>query len=174
MNKKVLAAILLILFTVILGIVWYFFSSKGVQSPFSKTKESSLEMAVYNKGGRMLVGINSPYFQQVQVEAEDLLVSADSGLFLLVTPETIKRIKEQESCLELIYSQPKTFTSSFNELEVKPDRLLIPLSGEFVGTKNNVVIFIGDRKAYSSGPYVNSRGVSKLKSLLNAAGVKEF
>jgi len=171
----ILLLVLLIILLVIFAAGWYIHSGEKLPVIPPKTEKQSLEMSFYNKGTKTTIDSGSPYFQQIQAEAENLLVSADNALLELVAPETVKQIKEQESCLELIYAQPKAFTLSFNNLKIRPDHLLIPLSGRFVGeTENNGVIFVGSQKAYSSGPYVNRRGISKLKSLLNAAGVKEF
>lgn len=111
MNKKLLVLVSVVLFAAVLGRVWYLHSNDILEVISLRIKGQLLEMAVYNKGNKRVADNKSPYFQQSRLEAENLLTSADGALLLIVKPDSINKIGGRESCLELIYSKPKTFTA---------------------------------------------------------------
>jgi hypothetical protein len=122
----------------------------------------------YTGGKQITIGSNLPGYVQLPGMAEDLLVGSDDMLRLAVDSDLIRRIKKQEGAIEVIFPSPTEFRISHFDKIVRPDRLLIPLSGEFVGTGENppAVIFLG-YPDYSSGPYTNYKGISELKLIIN-------
>jgi hypothetical protein len=145
-----------------------------VMSGFScKEKTRNVRIIFHHQGQETVLNPKSFEFTEVIKTAEDLLVTADDMLKLDVTPELIEEIKKKESAIEIIYPKPIKLTSNYNRKIIRPDRLLIPLSGEFVGRGENpqAVIFHG-YPAYSGGPYTNSEGIGKLKRILLQMGIK--
>lgn len=138
-----------------------------------KEKSQNVKIIFYHQGQEIILNPELSGFGDVINTAEDLLISADDMLKLIVHPELIQKIKREESVIEIIYPKPIELTSNYDKDTIHPDRLLIPLSGEFVGKGENpaAVIFHG-YPDYSSGPYINSQGLGGLKEILQRMGIK--
>lgn len=138
-----------------------------------KEKSQNAKIIFYHQGQEIILNPELSGFGDVINTAEDLLISADDMLKLIVHPELIQKIKREESVIEIIYPKPIELTSNYDKDTIHPDRLLIPLSGEFVGGGENpqAVIFHG-YPAYSAGPYTNSKGIKELKEILRTMEIK--
>ena len=138
-----------------------------------KEKAHNVRITYYHQEREAALDPELPGFWDLIKEAEDLLVTADGILRLDVPPELVDKIKREEIVIEIIYPRPIELTIKRNRYTIHPDRLLIPLSGEFVGGGENpqAVIFHG-YPAYSAGPYTNSEGIGKLKRILLKMGIK--
>lgn len=138
-----------------------------------KEKHQDVKVIYWHQGQETVLSSNLSGFMDLIKTSEYLLLTADDMLKLIVDPELIQKIKKEESAIEIIYSKPVELTSNYDKDTIHPDRLLIPLSGEFVGGGENpqAVIFHG-YPAYSAGPYTNSEGIGKLKRILLKMGIK--
>ncbi len=137
-----------------------------------KEKAESVKIIFYHQGQETIVNPEQSGFSDLIKTAEFLLITADDMLKLLVDPELIENIKKKDSALEIIYPKPIELTSNYDKQTIHPDRILLPLWGEFVGEEENpsAVIFHG-YPAYSSGPYTNSKGIGELKNILIGMGI---
>lgn len=145
-----------------------------LMSSFScREKVKNARIVIYQQGKETVLNPELAGYEDVIKTAENLLITADDLLRLIVDFELIQKIKKEESAIEIIYPEPIELPSSYNREVIHPDRILIPLSGEFVGKEENppAVIFHGYPE-YSSGPYVNSKGIAELMRILHGMGIK--
>ena len=138
-----------------------------------KENRQDTKIIYYDKGKEIAIGSKLTGYADLIRATENLLVGADDMLRLAVDSELIKKIKKEESAIEVIFPKPIEFTINYNMNIIHPDRILIPLSGEFTGTEENppATIFHGYPE-YSAGPYRNSKGLGQLKKILNDMGTK--
>ncbi len=99
-----------------------------------------------------------------------LLATADDELRLIVTPEMVKGILDQDSALELVWLEVFTADTAFG-VKQEIDRVLIPLSGEYGPPEDlaSAVILFGDANGYITGPNQNNFArpeLTKLRELL--------
>jgi hypothetical protein len=136
-------------------------------------KRQDIKIIYYDKGKEIVIGSKLTGYDDLISATENLLVGSDDMLRLAVDPELIRKIKEQDSSIEVIFPHPTEFRISYFDKVVRPDRILIPLSGEFAGEEDNplAVIFLG-YPDYSSGPYTNHKGISELKQIIDNQGFK--
>ncbi|MBD3315864.1 MAG: hypothetical protein GF344_08765 [Chitinivibrionales bacterium] len=95
-----------------------------------------------------------------------LLETADNGLWEAVTPERIQEIKRRDSCVEVVYRQPRETTVALDGKVITFDRVLIPLDGLYVYDGGAVAVFWGNG-SYEGFPLLNSAGVSALTKALS-------
>jgi hypothetical protein len=138
-----------------------------------KEKHQDIKVIYWHQGQETVLSSNLSEFMNLIKTSENLLLTADDMLKLIVDPELIQKIKKDESAIEIIYSKPVELTSNYNKETIHPDRILIPLSGEFVGKDENppATIFHGYPE-YSAGPYRNHKGFGELKKILYHMGIK--
>lgn len=138
-----------------------------------KKKAETVKVIFYHQGKESVVNSEQSGFSDLIKTAEDLLITADDMLKLEVDPELIKAIKKKDSAIEIIFPKPIELTSNYDRQSIHPDRILIPLSGEFVGEEENpaAVIFHG-YPSYSSGPFTNINGIKELKEILQAMEIQ--
>lgn len=132
-----------------------------------------MKIVYYHKGEETILNPKLSEFPDLIKTTENLLINADDLLRLAVNSRLIQQIKSEESAIEVIFPKPIELTVTYNKNIIRPDRILIPLSGEFVGEGENpaAVIFVG-YPDYSSGPYTNNEGTEKLKNILYDMGIK--
>jgi hypothetical protein len=104
------------------------------------------------------------------VRSENQLKTANSIFKLAVGENLIRDLYKNEISVEIRYPKLKTFIIPINNLEIKAQRLLIPITGEFAG--KITTIFYGNASFYSSGPYVNSEGTKDFEYLVESLGIK--
>ena len=138
-----------------------------------KEKSSDIKIIFYHDGQETVLNPELSGFADLIKTAEDLLITADDMLKLIVDAELIQKIKKKDKAIEIIFSKPVELTSHYDKDTIHPDRILIPLSGEFTGKEENppAVIFHGYPE-YSSGPYVNTKGIEALKKIMDNMGIK--
>jgi len=138
-----------------------------------KEKRQDTKIFFYDKGKEVTIDSKLTGYAELIRATENLLVGADDMLRLAVDSELIRKIKKQESAIEVIFPIPTEFTINYNKAVIHPDRILIPLFGEFTGADENppATIFHGYPE-YSAGPYRNSKGLGQLKKILYDMGVK--
>lgn len=136
----------------------------------SLKKEKDYQIIVYKRGiplvGRSKKTILDPALPgaiKLKTVIEEILITADDMLREAVFEDTIQKIKNHESAVEIIYENSREFQISAYQRSIKIDRILIPLSGYY---SSRTTIFYGN-KGYSSGPYVNSKkNIQRIKELI--------
>jgi uncharacterized protein YcfL len=101
-------------------------------------------------------------------ELYDILKNTTEKLRVFYSDERIAELKENEKYFEIIYDQDKVITSdSLGNFSIR--RMLIPLSGELYGSKEDPVItvFIGDEEGYFAGPLRNKNGLDSIERMIN-------
>jgi len=138
-----------------------------------KEQRQDMKIIYYHGGEEINLDPTLTGFTDLIKTVKNLLISADDMLKLAVDSMLIKKIKKEESAIEIIYPKPVELISDYNHEAIHPDRILIPLSGEFVGKSENppATIFHGYPE-YSAGPYRNHKGFGELKKLLYDIGIK--
>lgn len=138
-----------------------------------REKKQDTKIIFYDKGGEITIDSKLTGYGYLIRATENLLVNADDMLRLAVDSELIRKIKKQESAIEVIFPIPTEFTINYNKAVIRPDRILIPLSGEFAGTDENppATIFLGYPE-YSAGPYTNQQGISELRQIINSMEIR--
>ena len=138
-----------------------------------KEQRQDMKIVYYHKGEETTLNPKLSDFSELIKATENLLVTADDMLRLAVDSELIKKIKEEESATEVIFPRPIEFIVNYNKNIIHPNRILIPLSRDFVeeGENPTAVIFLG-YPDYSSGPYTNHKGFEELNKILKDMGIK--
>lgn len=138
-----------------------------------KEKGQDIRIVFYQNGQGTTINPKRSGSEDLVTSMENLLINADDIIRLAVDPELVNKIKKEERVIEIIYPNPIELTINRNRDTIHPDRLLIPLSGEFAGDLENpqAVIFHG-YPAYSSGPYANRKGVAEIIGILKNMGIK--
>jgi hypothetical protein len=138
-----------------------------------KEQRQDMKIIYYHRGEEIILNPTLTGFTDLIKTVENLLINADDMLRLAVEPEMINKMKKEERVLEIIYPNPIELTINRNRDTIHPDRLLIPLSGEFVGKNENppATIFHGYPE-YSAGPYSNHNGLEGLNKILYDMGIK--
>lgn len=152
-------------------------------------KSNEVQIILYQKGKQELLDNQSPYFQELLLECENLLKTADSKYRLVVTKELLSEIKKGVA-LEIIYLKVKTAIIPFNQQTIYFSKLLIPLTGRF---SNGTVFFAGISEyelkrgnpdllpeqnynyidQYRAFNFVlNTKGLSKLKETLKKMSIE--
>ncbi len=138
-----------------------------------KEKGQDVKIIFFSQGQKTILNPELSGFLDLIETAKDLLVTADDMLKLMVDPELIKEIKKKDSAIEIIYPKSIELTSDYDKQTIYPDRILIALSGEFVGeNKNSPAVIFHGYPAYSAGPYTNSKGIRELKEILRKMEIK--
>ncbi len=154
-----------------------------------KPKLNEVQILLYQKGKQTILDNQSPHFQELLLECENLLKTANSKYKLIVTKELLSEIKKGVA-LEIIYLKVKTAIIPFNQQTIYFSKLLIPLTGRF---SNGTVFFAGiseyelkrdnpDLLPEQSYDYIdvyrtfnfvlNTKGLSKLKETLKKMSIK--
>lgn len=102
-------------------------------------KSNEIQIILYQKGTQKFLDGQSPHFQELLLECENLFKTADSKYKLVVTKELLSEIKKGVA-LEIIYLKVKTAIIPFNQQTIYFSKLLIPLIGRF---SNGTVFFAG-------------------------------
>lgn len=133
----------------------------GFFSSCNSLKDMNFKLYYY-KGDSIDEIKNSP---EIAKKIEELIFETTEILKLLVSSERVEMIKSNETCIEVIFEK-RIRVNSKKLGSFKIDRLLIPLSGDFIGTEKSpvITIFLGD-KNYMSGPLRNYNGLEKLNQL---------
>lgn len=151
---------LIVIFFIIIALI-------GIYKYIEKKEpaNTTMKIIIYQNGKKIIIDSTSPVFSDLRSEIENLTISADNRIWDPVFSKTIYNIKENETGIELIYSQPKQFQVSFDNQSVVTNRILIPLSGKY-NKNDSTVIFFGN--PYESNPYINSKKTKKLKMLVES------
>lgn len=124
--------------------------------------EKGMTMNYYQNGKKSSVVADK---EEILKQVNLLVQNADEDFLLIVTPELIKKIKHQDSCLEIEYNHYQLIKTQ-RPKHYKVKKILIPLSGEYAMKEKSkgVMIFLGD-KEYFSGPLGNSNADELIKQI---------
>jgi len=96
------------------------------------------------------------------------VAAASSVLRLAVTPELLRRLRENEQALEVDFGKPRVFRLAAPlERELRARRLLIPLTGELAGAMTTILW--DDGGGYRAGPLRAEKPTDDLADLVEAA-----
>jgi len=142
-KTKILIGILIALIGGVLVAYLYFdFKKNPATENFLVKGEPNL--ILWNKGEK--INLNQyPFVKEIQEKCEEIIEGADSAYKLAVRENLIKKLREKEISIEIIYNSPREFFPLYWQTRTKPKklqilRLLIPLTGRF---SHPVTIFYG-------------------------------
>lgn len=113
--------------------------------------DSDLSLTYFNKGKAIVI---KEYEKEVLMDKiTELISSLNQPISLIVTKELIDKIKNDDECLEIIFDRPTVFKLG-NNRKMEISKLLIPLSGKYVGNEKSPsdIIFLGNNDGYITGP----------------------
>ena len=133
---------------------------------FNCTKDSSdMQIYLYKKGEKIKLDNSSLNLSEINILLNSLIKNADEFMRLYMDEDRFKSLKKEESVVEFIFKNEINILSNhLGELRFK--RVLIPLTGDFVGNEKspNTTLFIGDDK-YFPEPISNQNGYGDLLKL---------
>ncbi len=173
-NKKWLALIIVGLITVVIVSIKSYSENMNNFEKMVIPNATNTEIILYYQNGKdTVINNEASYFQALQREVEDFLISSNDSLWEAVLKKTILGIKEGKA-VEIIYSEPKELKISHlvtSRNLIKIERILIPLEGYYLRA---VFVWEEGNKFYSSGPYVNREGsdrVERIKEIIRNAKI---
>lgn len=130
-------------------------------------KETSNKMVInyYINGNVRSIKPDDSDQEKVFGYLSDLYLNTTDRLRVHLGENRIQKIKESEEVLEIKIDSVISFISN-QYGKTKADRILIPLSGEFIGNKHDqmITLLIGNGN-YNTGPLRNNTGYGKLMEL---------
>jgi hypothetical protein len=133
---------------------------------FNCTKDShDMQIYLYEKGEKIKLENSSLNLSEINILLNSLIKNANEFVRLYMDEDRFEFLKKEESVVEFIFQESINILS--NQLgELKFKRILIPLTGEFVGNEKspNTTLFIGDDK-YFPEPVSNKDGYADLMKL---------
>lgn len=135
--------------------------------PVCSTDSGPLVLVYYRDGKEIRLPRESIDPAFVEGTIRSLFAGTTDMLRLHVDAERIASLKQTDTVLEVIFDKPTNIHSrEFGELSVK--RVLIPMSGDFVGNAADPVITLFPANdGYLTGPYRNPTGYPDLMKLKN-------
>jgi hypothetical protein len=125
-------------------------------------------LTVHRDGSAVRVDVGAPGGRALLEACEKRVAAANSVLRLAVTPELLRRLRENEQALEVDFGKPRVFQLGAPlERELRARRLLIPLTGELAG--GMTTILWDDGGGYRAGPLRAEMPTDDLASLVEAA-----
>ena len=133
---------------------------------FNCTKDSNdMQIYLYEKGGKTKLDNSLLNLAEIGILLNSIIKNADEFMRLYMDEDRFESLKKEESVAEFVFHEEINILS--NQLgELKFKRILIPLTGEFVGNEKNlnITLFIGDDK-YFPEPISNQNGYGDLLRL---------
>ena len=134
-------------------------------SPTCSSGSGPLVLVYYREGKELQVPRDSFDPATVESTVRALFAGTTDMLRLYVDAERIASLKQTDTVLEVIFDKTTTLQSKeFGEVSVK--RVLMPMSGDFVGNAADPVITLFPANdGYLTGPYRNPTGYPELMKL---------
>ena len=133
---------------------------------FNCTKDSNdMQIYLYEKGGKTKLDNSLLNLAEIGILLNSIIKNADQFMRLYMDEDRFESLKKEESVAEFVFHEEINILS--NQLgELKFKRVLIPLTGEFVGNEKspNTTLFIGGDK-YFPEPISNQNGYGDLLRL---------
>lgn len=130
------------------------------------TKDSiDMQIYLYEKGEKTKLNNSLLNLTEIGVLLNSMIINSDEFMRLYMDEDRFESLKKEETAIEFIFKKEVVIVS--NQLgELKFKRVLIPLTGDFVGNEKspNATLFIGDDK-YFPEPISNKNGYSDLTKL---------
>lgn len=135
-----------------------------------------VKIVVYQQGKKTTLSPQSPHFKKLQQKCEEFLTSATKVMRDYIRKEKVLPIKKKELAVEVIYRRPKEIKIPRFDKARKGNHLLIPLTGNYVDTEDNIgthVFFYGPGYGPDyTGPYWAERDVEEIEQLLVLMGIE--
>jgi len=133
---------------------------------FNCTKDSNdMQIYLYEKGGKTKLDNSLLNLAEIGILLNSIIKNADEFMRLYMDEDRFESLKKEESVAEFVFHEEINILS--NQLgELKFKRVLILLTGEFVGNEKspNTTLFIGGDK-YFPEPISNQNGYGDLLRL---------
>jgi hypothetical protein len=133
---------------------------------FNCTKVSNdMQIYLYKKGEKIKLDNSSLNLSEINNLLNSLIKNANEFMRLYMDEDRFESLKKKEAVVEFIFKNEISILS--NHLgELKFKRVLIPVTGDFVGNVKsaNTTLFIGDDK-YFPEPISNQNGYGDLLKL---------
>ncbi|OQX87019.1 MAG: hypothetical protein B6D55_04520 [Candidatus Omnitrophica bacterium 4484_70.2] len=142
MNSKTKILIGVLIGIVLMGgILVFLFGESLEREPEIPLVKNETTIFLWNQGKRIVLNQNT-FAKEIQEKCEKIFENADSAYKLVVKESLIKKLREKEVSIEIIYNSPKIFElRGFpKKIQLQILRLLIPLTGRF---SHPVTIFYG-------------------------------
>jgi hypothetical protein len=117
---------------------------------FNCTKDPiDMQIYLYKSGEKIKIDNSALNFAEINIQLNSLIKNADEFMRLYMDDERYELLKKEEIVAEFIFKEEIEIKSiKLGELKFK--RVLIPLTGDFVGNEKsaNTTLFIGDDKYF--------------------------
>lgn len=126
-----------------------------------------------NKKEFKVIYFDKNYQENVKINNSDsfymlidsLISGVDDSFKLIVTNDKIKEIKDNDSGIEIFFSNEVSFDLKIGQT-IKLKKLLIPFPNQSNGIlKNSTVVLYCGKKKYFTPPYTNSKGFDLLEKM---------
>lgn len=127
---------------------------------------SALQVYQYEQGNVIQLNESELDIPEISNLLNQLLENTSEYMRLYMDEGRFESLKREEQSAEFIFQNEMKVTSP-RLGELKFNRILIPLSGDFAGSEktSNMTLFIGDTK-YFPEPIINKTGFSLLQKLI--------
>ncbi|MBN1327194.1 MAG: hypothetical protein JW996_04530 [Candidatus Cloacimonetes bacterium] len=128
--------------------------------------QTKTDISYFENGTEIQITLNSEEDQEkLFTLINELILSTDDMLRLLVSQDRIDQLKQEASGIELSFKDNiRIHSKEMGDHDV--DKILIPFTGEFVGDYNDrmATIFLAN-DGYISGPLRNMNGLPKVNEI---------
>jgi hypothetical protein len=135
----------------------------------NKMHNDSLSIQYFNSGKTFqIVNYNN---EELLKSIEGLIQNVEQRIQLIVSPKTIDATKNDSECTEITFNENITLKSK-RLGTITMTKLLIPLSGKYVGDERSpsVIIFIANKDGYITGPLGCSNCLQYINDIKKAIG----
>lgn len=153
---------------VFLGLIITGILISGVVMAESDKTSNQDTIIIYKKGKEIKILPDSPYFQELNDEIENLVTNIDDMYRLIPDDSRFNKIKKKDYAVELIYVFPKEFT--FLAKTIKVNKAFIPLSDRFFPLES-IFIYYETQEDYprlNPGPFYTKHPKDKLLKLIES------
>lgn len=126
-------------------------------------------VSVYRGGQRYTPSVNNDSVRALVKRCEEQVESSDGVLRLAVEEHLIKELMANETVVEIVFDEVRTYRVASRNRSVDLNRMLIPITGDLAGEVTT--IFYGKGSGYSSGPLRNAAGSAPVSELVESLGL---
>lgn len=136
--------------------------------------EEGVKIVIYKEGKEIPIDPNTAHFKELQEKCEGFLSSANDVVIDYITKGEVIETKKEKLSIEIIYAEPKEIEIPLLNKKEKADHLLILLTNKYMNRKTKIgaaIFFYGPNYGVEhSGPYLASKDVAEITSLLKSMG----
>ncbi len=158
MDRQIRSTILFLIGTALLVI-----SSGGAcrQAPTSipEGKDMNLEWARFFHAGNVEeIEFTVDSRAQLASRVERLVADAGGPMRLALTPDRVKRYRDQNEGLELAFAEAESLTHAEGSRVITPTRIFVLWTGDLVGESGESMVILHGYPEYSAGPLRVEKG----------------